>query len=203
MHVSIKAALGGMFGLVAVVAAGQGIVTVRSLSEMSHSIGEIGQTRLPAVNIVNQINTANRDHRVKLLPARDILRHRGRVRRAAPYDRGHRQRPSRRSGRDYVALTGRRTSAPVRPLLVSVEELSHRAADGDRPRRRGPPQRGGRDPARTRPAPVGHDCIGRPEEGRRAQQAAGRVCHCRDSRQGGFRDVGARRSPRGSSSCCR
>ena len=66
MHVSIKAALGGMFGLAALVAAGQGYVAVRSLSEMRQNIGEIGRVKLPAVNVVNQINTAIRDHRVKL-----------------------------------------------------------------------------------------------------------------------------------------
>ncbi len=66
MHVSIKAALGGMFGLAALVAAGQGYVAVRSLSEMKQNVGEIGRVKLPAVNVVNQINTAIRDHRVKL-----------------------------------------------------------------------------------------------------------------------------------------
>ncbi len=66
MHVSIKAALGGMFGLAALVAAGQGYVAVKSLSEMKRNVGEIGRVKLPAVNVVNQINTAIRDHRVKL-----------------------------------------------------------------------------------------------------------------------------------------
>lgn len=66
MHLSIKSALGGMFGVVALVAAGQGFVAVRSLSEMTQNIGEIGRVKLPAVNVVNQINTAIRDHRVKL-----------------------------------------------------------------------------------------------------------------------------------------
>ncbi|MFC6792543.1 methyl-accepting chemotaxis protein [Methylobacterium komagatae] len=66
MKVSIKSALAGMFGFAAIVAAGQGVVAVRNLLELQQSVAAIGRVQLPAVNVVNQINTATRDHRVKL-----------------------------------------------------------------------------------------------------------------------------------------
>ncbi|MCJ2014530.1 methyl-accepting chemotaxis protein [Methylobacterium sp. J-076] len=66
MQISIKAALAGLFGLAALASVGQGVVSVRNLYEMEHNVREIGTARLPAVNLVNQINTAIRDHRVKL-----------------------------------------------------------------------------------------------------------------------------------------
>ncbi len=66
MHISVKWALTGLFGLAAVASAAQGLISVRKISDMRQDISEIGSVRLPAVNVVNQINTAIRDHRVKL-----------------------------------------------------------------------------------------------------------------------------------------
>ncbi len=66
MHISVKWALTGLFGLAAVASAAQGLISVRKISDMRQDISEIGSVRLPAVNVVNQINTAISDHRVKL-----------------------------------------------------------------------------------------------------------------------------------------
>lgn len=66
MRISVKSALAGLFGLAALVSAGQGVISVLKLSEIRQEVGEIGRARLPGVNTVNQINTAIRDHRVKL-----------------------------------------------------------------------------------------------------------------------------------------
>ena len=66
MKFSIKSALAGMSGFAAIVAAGQGVVAVRNLHELQQNVAEIGRVQLPAVNVVNQINTATRDHRIKL-----------------------------------------------------------------------------------------------------------------------------------------
>ncbi|WP_456684441.1 methyl-accepting chemotaxis protein [Bradyrhizobium sp. P5_C11_2] len=66
MRLSIKSALAGLFGLAAVISAGQGLLSIRDLSEIRQNVSDVGAVRLPAVNTVNRINTAIRDYRVKL-----------------------------------------------------------------------------------------------------------------------------------------
>jgi methyl-accepting chemotaxis protein len=66
MRLSIKSALAGLFGLAAVISAGQGLLSIRDLSEIRQNVSDVGAIRLPAVNTVNRINTAMRDYRVKL-----------------------------------------------------------------------------------------------------------------------------------------
>jgi methyl-accepting chemotaxis protein len=66
MRLTIKSALAGLFGLAAVISAGQGLLSIRDLSEIRQNVSEVGVVRLPAVNTVNRINTAMRDYRVKL-----------------------------------------------------------------------------------------------------------------------------------------
>ncbi len=66
MRPSVKSALASLFGLAAVISAGQGLLSIRDLSEIRQNVSEVGAVRLPAVNTVNRINTAMRDYRVKL-----------------------------------------------------------------------------------------------------------------------------------------
>jgi methyl-accepting chemotaxis protein len=66
MHISVKSALAGLFGLAAVISAGQGLLSIRDLAEIRQNVSDVGAVRLPAVNTVNRINTAMRDYRVKL-----------------------------------------------------------------------------------------------------------------------------------------
>ena len=66
MNLSIKSALAGLFGLGAVISAGQGLLSIRDLAEIRQNVSDVGAVRLPAVNTVNRINTAMRDYRVKL-----------------------------------------------------------------------------------------------------------------------------------------
>ncbi|MDN3575015.1 methyl-accepting chemotaxis protein [Methylobacterium longum] len=66
MRLSIKSSLAGLFGLAAVISAGQGLLSIRDLAEIRQNVSDVGAVRLPAVNTVNRINTATRDYRVKL-----------------------------------------------------------------------------------------------------------------------------------------
>ena len=66
MRLSVKSALAGLFGLAAVISAGQGLLSIRDLAEIRQNVSDVGAVRLPAVNTVNRINTAMRDYRVKL-----------------------------------------------------------------------------------------------------------------------------------------
>ena len=66
MRPSVKSALAGLFGLAAVISAGQGLLSIRDLAEIRQNVSDVGAVRLPAVNTVNRINTAMRDYRVKL-----------------------------------------------------------------------------------------------------------------------------------------
>ena len=66
MRLSIKSSLAGLFGLAAVISAGQGLLSIRDLAEIRQNVSDVGAVRLPAVNTINRINTATRDYRVKL-----------------------------------------------------------------------------------------------------------------------------------------
>ncbi|WP_336491149.1 MCP four helix bundle domain-containing protein [Methylobacterium nigriterrae] len=66
MRLSVKLILASLFGLSALISAGQGLVSLRDLAEIQRNAHEIGAKSLPSVNAVNRINTAIRDYRVKL-----------------------------------------------------------------------------------------------------------------------------------------
>ena len=66
MRFSVKSALAGLFGLAALIPAGQALLSIRDLAEIRQNVSDVGAVRLPAVDTVNRINTAIRDYRVKL-----------------------------------------------------------------------------------------------------------------------------------------
>lgn len=66
MIVSVRLILSGLFGLTALISAGQGLVSVTNLSEIERNVSNVETDHLPSVNTVNRINTAVRDYRVKL-----------------------------------------------------------------------------------------------------------------------------------------
>ena len=66
MRLSLKTVLAGSIGVLALAAAGQGIVNVVTLSSIERGITEVSTNWLPSVNAAGAMNTATRDARVKL-----------------------------------------------------------------------------------------------------------------------------------------
>ncbi|MGU3540017.1 methyl-accepting chemotaxis protein [Methylobacterium sp. A54F] len=67
MTVSIKAALVGAFGLLALISAGQGSLSITKLSSVGHGVNEVATNWLPSVVAINEIKAAAAEVRIKQL----------------------------------------------------------------------------------------------------------------------------------------
>lgn len=67
LTLSLKASLAGAFGLLAVIAAGQGTVSIVKLTQIRHSVTEVGSNWIPSVVAVGQMRAAASEVRVKQL----------------------------------------------------------------------------------------------------------------------------------------
>ena len=66
MRLSIKAKLAALFGALALVSVGQAALSVADLAAIRGNIDDVATNWLPSVDVINRINTATRDNRVKL-----------------------------------------------------------------------------------------------------------------------------------------
>ena len=66
MRLSIKAKLATLFGALALVSVGQAALSVADLAAIRGNIDDVATNWLPSVDVINRINTATRDNRVKL-----------------------------------------------------------------------------------------------------------------------------------------
>ena len=66
MHLTIKTVLISSLALLSLAAAGQGVVSVTKTSDVEQNVVAVAENWLPSVSIINEINTATRDVRVKL-----------------------------------------------------------------------------------------------------------------------------------------
>ncbi|MCJ2087145.1 methyl-accepting chemotaxis protein [Methylobacterium sp. E-005] len=67
LHLSLKAALSAAFGLLALIAAGQGSLSIFELAGIRHSVTEVASNWLPSVVTVNEIRAAASEVRIKQL----------------------------------------------------------------------------------------------------------------------------------------
>ncbi|MCJ2050498.1 MCP four helix bundle domain-containing protein, partial [Methylobacterium sp. J-070] len=67
LHLSLKAALSAAFGLLALIAAGQGALAIFELAGIRHSVTEVASNWLPSVVSVNEIRAAASEVRIKQL----------------------------------------------------------------------------------------------------------------------------------------
>jgi methyl-accepting chemotaxis protein len=65
LRLSIKATLAGLFGLLALIAAGQGALTLAKLAVIRHGVTEVATNWLPSVIAVNQIRALTAELRIK------------------------------------------------------------------------------------------------------------------------------------------
>ena len=66
-HLSLKASLAAAFGVLALIAAGQGILSIVKLAGIRHSVTEVAVNWLPSVVAVNEIRAAASEVRIKQL----------------------------------------------------------------------------------------------------------------------------------------
>jgi methyl-accepting chemotaxis protein len=66
MRLSIKSKLATLSGALALVSVGQATLGVSDLVVIRHNIDEVATNWLPSVDVINRLNTATRDNRVKL-----------------------------------------------------------------------------------------------------------------------------------------
>ncbi|MCJ2086314.1 methyl-accepting chemotaxis protein [Methylobacterium sp. E-005] len=67
LHLSLKVALSGAFGLLALIAAGQGALSIFKLAGIRHSVTEVASNWLPSVVAVNEIRATASEVRIKQL----------------------------------------------------------------------------------------------------------------------------------------
>lgn len=66
-HLSLKASLAAAFGILALIAAGQGVLSIAKLVGIRHGVSEVATNWLPSVVAVNEIRAAASEVRIKQL----------------------------------------------------------------------------------------------------------------------------------------
>ncbi|MGU3388935.1 methyl-accepting chemotaxis protein [Methylobacterium sp. D53M] len=66
-HLSVKASLAGAFGFLALIAAGQGVLSIAKLTSIRHGVTEVATNWLPSVVAVNEIRARASEVRIKQL----------------------------------------------------------------------------------------------------------------------------------------